>query len=213
MGNDYKDFLRDPKVRGETERALSEKLSPPYSDDDLALRLCEEHSNTFRFVPTQRRWMEWNGNVKRPGYWVEQSTTRVFGLARTICREASLEKDLSESLRRRICSKNTVAAVEHLAQSDDRVAATVEQWDAKPMQLNVVNGTLDLLTAKLHDHDPQNFHTKLAGCEYSEKTPARWLQFLGEIFAGDAEMTTYMQRVAGYCLTGSTREQALFFWL
>ena len=38
-----------------------------------------------------------------------------------------------------------------------------------------------------------------------------WRKFLNRIFAGDAELIAFVQRVAGYTLTGSTREHAMFF--
>jgi putative DNA primase/helicase len=37
----------------------------------------------------------------------------------------------------------------------------------------------------------------------------RWERFLEEIFAGDDELTEYVQRLVGYCLTGDTREHTL----
>ena len=39
----------------------------------------------------------------------------------------------------------------------------------------------------------------------------RWLQFLDEITGGNVELQQFLQRVAGYSLTGSTKEHALFF--
>ena len=39
----------------------------------------------------------------------------------------------------------------------------------------------------------------------------RWLQFLDEITGGNVELQQFLQRIAGYSLTGSTREHALFF--
>jgi hypothetical protein len=38
-----------------------------------------------------------------------------------------------------------------------------------------------------------------------------WLEFLRVIFQADPELISYIQRVCGYCLTGSIREHALFF--
>jgi putative DNA primase/helicase len=38
-----------------------------------------------------------------------------------------------------------------------------------------------------------------------------WRQFLVEITGDDAELQAYLQRMAGYTLTGSTQEHALFF--
>ena len=37
------------------------------------------------------------------------------------------------------------------------------------------------------------------------------MKFLDTITADDAELKAYMQRVIGYCLTGSIQEHALFF--
>ncbi len=39
----------------------------------------------------------------------------------------------------------------------------------------------------------------------------RWLAFLHDIFAGDAELIAFIQRAAGYALTGETREHKLLF--
>lgn len=38
-----------------------------------------------------------------------------------------------------------------------------------------------------------------------------WLRFLDTATAGDAELIGFLQRMAGYALTGSTRDHALFF--
>ena len=38
-----------------------------------------------------------------------------------------------------------------------------------------------------------------------------WTKFLYTIMAEDDEMVRFIKRMCGYCLTGSTREQALFF--
>ena len=39
-----------------------------------------------------------------------------------------------------------------------------------------------------------------------------WLTFLDRVTARDKELQSYLQRVAGYCLTGSTKEHVLFFF-
>ena len=38
-----------------------------------------------------------------------------------------------------------------------------------------------------------------------------WHAFLSDITGGDADLTAYLQRMVGYCLTGVTSEHALFF--
>ena len=58
-------------------------------------------------------------------------------------------------------SKKTIAAVESLARDDERIAATVDQWDIDPMLLNTPGGVIDLKyrraaggsAGRLHDQD------------------------------------------------------------
>ncbi|MGH9799483.1 MAG: DNA primase family protein, partial [Blastocatellia bacterium] len=53
--------------------------------------------------------------------------------------------------------------------------------------------------------------TKITGVKYdAAATCPRWLQFLAEIFAGDAELIEFVQRAFGYSLTGDTSEQVFF---
>lgn len=39
----------------------------------------------------------------------------------------------------------------------------------------------------------------------------RWLEFLNTVTGGDTELVSYLQRGAGYCLTGSVAEQVFFY--
>ena len=39
----------------------------------------------------------------------------------------------------------------------------------------------------------------------------RWQRFLHQVTDGEAELTSFLRRIAGYGLTGSTCEHALFF--
>jgi putative DNA primase/helicase len=57
-----------------------------------------------------------------------------------------------------------------------------------------------------------DYLTKVTGIAPDfESEGALWAQFLDQVTVGDAELAEYLQRVAGYCLTGDTREHALFF--
>ena len=38
-----------------------------------------------------------------------------------------------------------------------------------------------------------------------------WRAFLDRVTASDTELQSYLQRVAGYCMTGLTSEGVLFF--
>jgi putative DNA primase/helicase len=109
-----------------------------------------------------------------------------------------------------VASGKTVAAVERLARSDRRLAATIGQWDADPWLLNTPDGVVDLSTGALRAHRAEDYMTKIAATGPRGGCP-RFLAFLDEITGGDVDLVAYLRRALGYSLTGDTREHALFF--
>ena len=113
-----------------------------------------------------------------------------------------------------------LSAMLALAAADRRVAAVPEELDSDPRLLNCANGTLALHSERLlaggeplEPHQQAHRLTKLAPVEWQpEGECPRWQQFLGEIF-GDAELESFMQRLAGYSLFGGNPEQVIaFLW-
>jgi putative DNA primase/helicase len=129
--------------------------------------------------------------------------------ARQICSDAAAQvKD-----PRQIESSNTIGGVERLARSDRRLAATVDQWDADPWLLNTPAGTVDLRSGgECRPHQQSDYLTKITGTTPDSSCPIPlWLEFLARVTDNKADFISYLQRVVGYALTGSTEEQALFF--
>jgi len=103
-----------------------------------------------------------------------------------------------------------------------RKMLTIEEGalDRDPWLLNVENGVVDLRTGVLHRHDPALYITKLVPLEYRADARAdEWARALAQITREEeetsadggvgGEIASFLQRWAGYCLTGSMREQAL----
>jgi D5 N terminal like len=186
-----------------SEAVVATEPQPPrFSEEALALRFSRDYADSLRHVG---RWMSWDG-IR----WREDRTLDVFDRVRAICRQASAEcgKDKKNGLR--LASKITVAAVERLARSDRRHAATTDQWDSDPWLLNTPEGTVDLRTGEMQEHRRGLYITKLTAAGPGSDCPL-WLRFLSRITDGNAELQSFLQRMMGYCLTGSTREHALFF--
>jgi putative DNA primase/helicase len=98
-----------------------------------------------------------------------------------------------------------------LAQEDRRIAATVDQWDTDPWLLNTPGGVVDLRTGRVRDHRPEDYMTKITAVAPDARCPTPlWDAFLTKV-APDSELRSFLARVAGYSLTGITREHALFF--
>jgi putative DNA primase/helicase len=72
---------------------------------------------------------------------------------------------------------------------------------------------VDLRTGVLRPAKREDYITKLTGCVPAEPgTPhPLWSRFLAEATAGDVGLQRFLQQIAGYCLTGTTTEHALFF--
>jgi putative DNA primase/helicase len=180
--------------------------SPLFSEDDLADRFSRRHGDELRYVAEHGRWMMYDG-----ARWQPEKTLLVFDRAREICREAGAEcPEKDKATRQRLASKATRAAVENMAQSDRRHAATSEQWDADPWLLNTPLGTLDLRTGVMRPHFREDFLTKITTVAPAGECPL-WREFLERITARRPDLQDFLQRMAGYALTGSTREHAIFF--
>ena len=174
--------------------------APAFSDDAIALRFADERAGDARHV----KWLRYDGIC-----WRVDETVNTFDAVRATCRAVALEANKA-SMRRTIASAKTVAAVERLARSDRRLAATTEQWDADPWLLNTRGGVVELRTGKLRPHRAENYMTKLTAVAPAGDCP-QWLAFLERITGGNVELQRFLQRWCGYALTGSTREHALAF--
>jgi putative DNA primase/helicase len=115
------------------------------------------------------------------------------------------------------CLKSEAAprinAMLDMARSEPGIPILPEELDRDTWLLNCPNGTLELKTGKLRDHRREDYITKLCPTPFDPAaTCPTWEQFLDRVFAG-AGVIDYTQRVLGHCLTGDTREQALWiFW-
>lgn len=90
-----------------------------------------------------------------------------------------------------------------------RFAVRQELLDADDWKANTPAGIADLRTGHVSPHDSAALHTKITGSAPGGDCPT-WLAFLRRIMGGDETMVAFLQRVVGYCLTGSTREQCVF---
>lgn len=110
-------------------------------------------------------------------------------------------------------SAKGIGAVLKLAATDRRIRIEVDQLDADQFVLNVQNGTLDLRKGTLRPHDPADLITKIGRVAWepgADGSDERWAAFLDAATLHDAEMTAYMRKAAGYCLTGDTSQEVVF---
>lgn len=202
-----------------------------FSHDALALDLgARSWDQNARYVALWGQWLFWTGT-----HWERDTTRQDFRRTRaylgTCAREVLAwatrkaeehevagEEKAAEKVRswakseaRTLRNKVTVAAVESLAQSNRASAARAEDFDAAPMLLGTPGGTVDLRTGDTRAAQRADYITRLTTVAPEHGPASRWLGFLEEVFQGDQELIAFMQRAAGYSLTGETREHKLLF--
>ena len=210
---------------------------PPEADDfdlshdalanDLGARSWDHNA---RFVATWGQWLFWSGrhwqrDVTRQDYartrlYLGTRARELQGWAETRAEEhrAAGEDKAADKMMawakaeaRALRNKVTVAAVESLAQSNTASAARAELFDADLRLLGTPGGTVDLRTGQVRAARRENYITRLTAVGPAVGQPVRWLAFLEEIFQGDRELIAFMQRAAGYSLTGLTTEHKFLF--
>jgi putative DNA primase/helicase len=191
---------------------------PEWSADSTELsnarRLVKQYGEIIRYCEEWRRWLIWDG--KR---WKRDSIGRIEQLAKetvlSIYREAAEAQD--QEKRGRLAKwavqsekRYTITNMVRLAQTEPGVPVEPAQLDADPWLFNVTNGTINLHTGKLLDHDPKNLITKLAPIKYDPSAACpQWAAFLGKVHRDNAEIIAFLQRVCGLSMVGEVLEHLL----
>ena len=182
------------------------QLWEPFEATEDAAALSFAHCNPYlRFCHSLGQWLIWDGVAWRP-----DQTVHVFDLIRNHCREHSEFAAETPGDTKKFCSPAFVAGVERFLKSDRQYATTAEQYDTDDWILNTPDGMVSLKDGRILPHDPDKYCTKVTAVSPGGDCPL-WREFLEVVTDGDNELIDYLQRLAGYCLTGSTREHSLHF--
>lgn len=111
-------------------------------------------------------------------------------------------------------SRSRAAKANMLDLAQVEVPVLDEDFDVEDHLLNVENGHVDLRDGSFHRTTKEMMFSLMAEVEYDDTAVSeRWLEFVDLIFDGDQELIDFVQRCAGYSLTGDIREEVLFVLL
>ena len=106
-----------------------------------------------------------------------------------------------------------IRSVLDIAHSDPLVSIDIDAFDQDPMLFNTPGETLQLYPGEVRPHRREDLLMHQGGVAFDPNARAdRWAEFVLEIMGGDVEMAAYLQRIAGYCMTGVLREPAFFIF-
>lgn len=193
------------------------KEAPLFSDQWLADRVVSRQAGNLRFVPQKGQFLAWDEGTWQPDaeLLAEDIVKRELRvIANEVLARGLTDKERREHAARaeQICSSGKVGGVASLVKSDRRIAVSMNALDYDPWILNTPGGIIDLTTGILVPPNPDALCTKKTSVQPDfGQSPTRWLSFLDEATGGDDSLVAYLQRLCGYALTGSTREQQLTF--
>jgi putative DNA primase/helicase len=188
---------------------------PELHDLGLAEHFAATYGRHFRNVNENRRWIYCRG-----GRWYESTGDKAAEQAamRMLRKLPELADEVPDDKREtflkfaaRATKRGQRDSLLNVAESLPQLMIGLDRLDQHPMLLACRNGTLDLQTGELRDHDPSDLLTRGSPVSYDPDAKApRWQQFLREIFLEDEELIRYMQRMIGYSLSGDIREETLW---
>lgn len=202
--------------KGTTTATTPEAAAWNLTDVGNGQRLVARHGRDLRYCATLRTWFVWTGQRWRPDC---ENAVRELGkeVARSILAEASLvaEDDLRKAVVKHAFATErdrSLKAMLWCAETEPGIPVAQEDLDADPWALNCLNGTLDLRTGELRPHRREDLLTHLCPVAYDPDAHSDlWQTFLERVTGGDKGLQAFLEQVAGYALTGSTREEKLLF--
>lgn len=213
-----KDYMPTPDGRW----ALKNKVPSEDKEHDMfnltdmgnAERLIGGYGEYLRYCYEAGYWLVWNGKV-----WAKDAGDQIMALAKETVRGIYAEaantrddrqrKELADHAKKSESESKLHAMI---ALARDLVPIKVQDLDANNMLFNCQNGTIDLRTGILNRHRREDFITSISPVEYNPNAHSDlWERHLLRVTGNNRELIAYLQRVFGYCLTGETKEQVMFF--
>lgn len=176
----------------------------------FAIRFAEENEGKLVYVP-ELGWLAYDG--KR---WVKNEAAPVQAFKSTIenakVEAREMPPEPGGRLRQDIeaCQGNQqVKGVLALASTEPKLARKVTDLDKYASLFNLQDGTLDLVTMELIEHNPAHMITKIASGELGAQYEGSLFQTFIERVLPTPEVRSFVQRLLGYAMLGEVREHIL----
>ena len=231
-------FTEKQKVQKKNKFSSREVLDYLYASQDGDAELfIQLHYNKYCFDHAACNWYAWAEN-----YWeldtVENSMLAVREVIdiytdevrrqtelRILAEESNNEEAAKEAqghietLHKKIHSLRSLVWKKHVRElarnGRGSLGISGSEWDRDPYLLGCKNGVVDLRSGNFQPGKQKDYIRTIAPVEWrgiDEKCPL-WEKTLSEIFQEDRDLISYIQRLFGYGITGSTELHILpIFW-
>jgi putative DNA primase/helicase len=178
------------------------------------------HRNKLMHVHETGDWLAFDdvaGWIAAPPGEEDRAAKKVLTRMREIAAERYRAAPDDTSTKRlfnevtRTSKAGALRAMIDMARSEPGMTCRATDFDNNDMLLGVLNGVLDLRTMQLLPVSPDVLVSKRAGVSYDPAaTCPLFHRFLKDV-QPEPSMRSFLQRFAGYCLTGKVDEQKLLF--
>jgi len=185
-----------------------------FTDFGNAERLVERYGDEMLYVPEWKKWLAWDGkrwrkDIDGQAMRNAKETVRALYAVAAGTGDEDRRKRISAHAQRSE-SAPRLKEMLNLTTTEAGMFVHPDQLDAEPWLLNVQNGTLDLQSGELKEHDRSDLLTMVIPVAYDPEAPSpRFEQFLREVLP-DPDERAFLQRAVGYSLTGLTVQEVMF---
>jgi len=186
-----------------------------YTDTSNAERFLKREGGNIRYCSAWKKWLFWDGRR-----WCTDGNAEIQARAKDVVRDLYEEakqfdydwdrEELANHAMKTEAVRRRKAMIE--AATWEREAwVSPEDLDTDSWLLNCGNGTVDLRTGSMRPAERTDLITKLAQTDYvNDAQCPKWRRFVGEILGGNDGIVSFLQKAAGWALTGDMSEQILF---
>ncbi len=188
---------------------FEDKRKYPENDIGMGYLFAETFRNRLRYIKDAKSWFYYDGCI-----WKEDTgsvftrqcakilTKHLFAKCPDDeCSDGKFVKELSKRSKRETIIK----------EAQDVYSLSLSDFDTDPFLLNCLNGTFNLQTGQLNQHNPTDFLRKKVNARYDPQAKCeRWDTFINQIMCGEQKLAVYLQKCLGYGLSGDVSEECLF---
>ena len=186
-----------------------------FTDLGNARRFVTRYRGAILYCEAWSRWLVWDSMR-----WAEDERLDVVALAADLIRSLyPIAWQIKDEAKRKAFLHHLIKSESHrslnamvtLAKADRAVARHPDDFDVDPWLCTVKNGTLDLRTGRLRQHDPKDMITRLAPVVFDPAAECpNWRAFLNMIMLGRQSLVDFLKRGFGSCLSGIASDKAMF---
>lgn len=176
------------------------------------------HENA-RYVSVRNKWFLWDGyrwdkdeqlgHLSIIGQYLKNVADSLIGQAYSETEPEKKRRLFAEA--KSLKSAPFRHNIRTMIESDPVCSVLQNVFDTDIGLLGTPAGTVLLKAGELREAMRVDQITKSTSVAPVDSEPTQWLSFLNRIFAGDAGLIAFIQRLCGYALTGLTVEERVFF--